>query len=934
MDELLQKIDIVFNEQKLLGNYDFTEDEYSLMLDNVGQLCRNLLDCNIGFETNHHKLIFTTLVELTKRWKDSSNENDTEDNSRFWDYISKYLVGDENINQRLYGAFIDIISQIGSKQLFPTVLTGKRYYSTLMMHSFAPKNSIFSFFDLCYNIFKKDLDYSFTKEDEWLCELVAIQMKTVLGGGYREDRKVSIGSSAYSIKIGLRSFSQIEELSADFEIFIRDTFYNINKLFNREPVNQNTRLEHYILEWWKNKTEQEKTSEGAIDKKRTPTVSKIDFAPKYLRDENLVYLYIPSIRLDGVNDKMWLTVYVEGEQVRSEEMRTKRGELVVATKQIEFELNDLLRYCNTIEVRVKIKENDLVIFDSERNKTTSLNREFILFEGEKEILSQIHRPTNYFVYSKDIDVLKSTPSELSTFGTNLYNIYPKAGESLIGVSKQVFFADKTKTESLGRNACLIGGLLDVEWHLDNISCVVHTKSVKLMIPENANLKALELRINNKAYKLQYLNYERKESNCYQFGLNTLGLIPEGYPTNIILYSYDNETTILSESIIVLPNLDVQFNQSFYYGDIERKLTVNNGNERKELTWSIQDNEIKFPLNDGVLLIKVTYLRWRINKNNWHKEAIKKKLWYQDILANGDLLEVDCPIENENLTIFGEADGKSFQISRNQSGMYEIGRAIYSNEGKRDVSIYFICGKDCFKFFTVGTKPHFIMNPLSYNNGKVFWNAEDAFIGDKTNEFFLIIKSAENNLRTRISCQNSEIKNLLEDVCKVQIKIKNENIFSKAESYQLIFEGELLIGSPEKLKFKNKMIILLSAKCFNSKPGEWVPFIPKYFINRLNYIEENENIYYIGQLCVIDQNGEKRVLNTMKNETGTYDKTNPVRIELRDNSTLWLVAGWEGGNDFIGNLFCDKWRKGICNIQKQDNQHDEINLYKYKVKEDV
>ena len=29
----------------------------------------------------------------------------------------------------------------------------------------------------------------------------------------------------------------------------------------------------------------------------------------------------------------------------------------------------------------------------------------------------------------------------------------------------------------------------------------------------------------------------------------------------------------------------------------------------------------------------------------------------------------------------------------------------------------------------------------------------------------------------------------------------------------------------------------------------------------------------------------------------YDKINPVRIELRDNSTLWLVGGYEGKNDF-------------------------------------
>jgi hypothetical protein len=47
-----------------------------------------------------------------------------------------------------------------------------------------------------------------------------------------------------------------------------------------------------------------------------------------------------------------------------------------------------------------------------------------------------------------------------------------------------------------------------------------------------------------------------------------------------------------------------------------------------------------------------------------------------------------------------------------------------------------------------------------------------------------------------------------------------------------------------------------------------------------------------------------------------------------------VAGWEGGNDFIGNLFCDKLCRGICNIQEQDNYFSEINLYKFKEEDNV
>lgn len=934
MDELLQKINRNFIEHKLLGNFDFTEDEYAELLDNVGLLCNSLLYYGNVFHDKYHKLIFTTLVEISKRWKDSDNHDDVEENSRFWDYISKHLINEDCINPKLYHAFTDVISQLGKRHLLPIVLTGKKYYSTLMMHSFSPKNSIFSFYDLCYNIFKKDLDFGFTNEDEWLCEIVAAQMKTVLSGGYREDKKVSIGSSAYSIKIGLRSFSVNKDLSVDFVKFINDTFYQINKLFNREFIDENTRLERYIVEWWKNKTESEKVSDDTTRKRRVPTVSKENIVAKYIRDGNTVFLYIPSIRLDDGNSILSLKAFVNGEQILSQEIRTKRGELVIATKQIELDLNDLLRYSDTINLQVEIKENHTVIFDSERNKATSLNREFILFEGEKEVLSQINKPTNYFVYSKDIDALKSVPEELSTCATNLYNIYPKAGESLTGAVKQVFFVDKSITGVLGKKACLIGSLLDIEWHIGEISCVVYTNSVKLMIPENANLKALELRIGSKAHKLNELSFERIESGCYQFGLKAIGLILENHPTEINLYSYEKESIILSETIIVLPNLEIQFNHPFYYGDVERKLTVYNGDEALELTWSNHDNEIRCHFNDGMLLIKIAYLRWRINDNEWHNEPINRKLWYKDFMANGDILEIDNPKENDDIAIFVMGNGEPFEISKNQNGKFEIGRIIYANEGLTDISVFIALGEKVYKIFTASTKEHFIANPLTYTDGKVFWNVEDSFVGEKTNEFFLIVKSAVNNYRSKIHYKNSEIKNLHDDICKIQIKIQDKNIFSKAENYQLIYEGELLIGSPEKLRFKCKKITMLSANCFDSEKSEWIPFIPKYFINKLKFVQEDENIYYTGQLCVIDKNGETRVINTMINENGTYDKTNPVRIELRDNSTLWLVAGWEGGNDFIGNLFCDKSRRSICNIQKQNNYFGEINLYKFKEEEDV
>ncbi len=930
-DELLQKIERIFNEHKLLGNIDFSEDEYAFLLDEVGRSCKNFLDFDDKFEETDYKLIFITLVEVAKRWKDPAAYEEDEKSSPFWVYICKHLINQDTFNQKLYHALTKIISVFEQDQSLPIADTGKKYYSTLMMHSFTPKNSIFSFYDLCYNIFKKDLDFSFTNDDEWLCEIVAQEMKTVLGGLYREDTKVSIGSSAYSIKIGLRSFSLHKDLSDDFVQFIKDTFYQINKLLNRDSINKNTRLERYVVEWWGNKAESEKVCSNMKNKRRTPAVLKENITAKFIRDGNSVFLYIPSIRINDINSTISLYIFKNNEQVHSEEMRTKRGELIVTTKQVELELNELLKDCNTINLRVEITENQTIIFDSERSKATSLNREFILFEGEKEVLSQINKPSNYFVYSRDIDALKRIPDELTTCRANLYNIYPNAGESLLGTVKQVFFVDNIKSSSIGERACLIGRELNLEWFYNDISCIVYSNSLKLLVPENVNLKALELRIDKNVHNLQDLNFERIESGCYQFGLKSIGLIGENYPTEINLYSYEEESTILSETIIVLPNLKIEFNHPFYYDNLERKLKVTNGDDSLELTWNNQDDEIKCPINTGVLLVKVAYLRWRINSNEWHNKPNDRKLWYQDLLKKGDILDIDNPRESDNLTVFYEVDGKRFEVFKNQSGKFEIGRSIYANEGIMEISIYMAYENREFKVFSVSTKEHFITNPLSYVDGSVYWNVKNTFIGDMNSEFLLTITSMNNNHRCKMSYSNANIINLHEDIYEIEVKIKNQNRLLKKDSYRKIYTGRLLVGSFDRIRFNHTRINLLKAQCFldRGRFNEWRHFIPSYFIDNLKFVQENEYIYYSGDLCVIDQNGKTKVLDFMINEEHEHVKINPVRIELRDNNTLWMVAGLDEDGDILGELFYDKQRKGICNIQKQDKFFDGISLYKFK-----
>lgn len=134
-----------------------------------------------------------------------------------------------------------------------------------------------------------------------------------------------------------------------------------------------------------------------------------------------------------------------------------------------------------------------------------------------------------------------------------------------------------------------------------------------------------------------------------------------------------------------------------------------------------------------------------------------------------MLEIDSPKANEEIKLFVELDGKKQEISKNRSGKFEIGRAIYANEGIEEISVFCLNGNKSAMLFNIATKEHFIGNPLQCRNGKVFWNVEDTFVGDKNSELFLIItsKSKDNNLRTPIKNANQELELLYKDVREVK-----------------------------------------------------------------------------------------------------------------------------------------------------------------------
>ena len=925
-NELLERcnscVQLASTKWTLVGNTNvvFSEDDYSEMLDYVSDLFKGYK----YYSRKDDSLVFITLVEIARRWKSSDSVGDID--SGFWYYVYKTLFGwnevDQNI-QKIRNDFIKIINRLD----IPVVQTGQKYYATVMMHAFAPHSSLCSFFELCYSVFKKDLDYGFTVDDEWIGEIIAEQLRSVLEG-QGEDKVVSIGSSVYSIKIGLRSFAIHPDLQDDFEKFIIDTLYSINKLYYKEIVREKTWVDRCVLNWWRSRFENEKRLVEGGKGKRASAVTKDNIIVRYRRNDRDVAICIPPIRLDDDYGTMMLFVEAGGVEVYREEMRTKRGELVTTTKQIELDLNQLLENSSSVNIRVWVKEDDAVIYDSKE----SLNREFVLFEDENEVYSNTLTPSNYFVFALDIDKIK-TPDECHGYSRHLYNIYPRVGEMLSGNYRQIVFVDKRKTSYFGKKVCLVGNIADVDWRNDKTVYNVFNSNMSLVVPKEHNLKALELRVDDNVYKLSDLS-KVDFDDYYQFNLQKI--IPISRPIIVALFSYSKEESILREDVIVFHDFEIHFNKPYYYGEMVRKVSICHDGIKDELTWSNQDDEVYYAYNEGLLEIKIPQFRWRIGEKEWHTGPILGEKWCKEIVTNGDLLELDYPLDENKLKLFVNR----VELQRNHFGRYELGRTIYAKADGSNVVV--AISDNIYKeliLFKISMVEHFVDNPLFYNDGKVYWRVEETFIGEK-NRLFLV--EIGNNIVETNGLDRVLFDNLREDKYRAIVKAKNKNIFAK-ETHLVLYEGDLIVGYPEQFRFKNKYIRIISiSPSFRTETSTWELLNKNYLITNLVYFqkEEEEGVchYYLGKLMV-ERGGKFKDIDDLNltNERGVVEKINPVRIELRSNNTLWLLAGYniDDDCDFLGELIFDKKEGCICNINAKNpgssvlERFIVINLYKFK-----
>jgi hypothetical protein len=240
----------------LIGNTIFNDTEYEELLKITQQVSKDFL-YGIAAHINprNYEIVFITLIEITKHWKKNDTDDDI-DESGFWSYIIKTVLGLEKGStnfQKLYSEYTYIIQYFKRNTSMYVAKKGKKYYATLMMHSFSPAKSIHAFLDLCYNIYKKDLNFNYTENDKDICELATMRFCEILKKSVGNDKSISIGTNSYSVKIGLRTLALDNDTQKDFIDLLDEALKNINLLFYNQPINQQNYFEKTINDWWQDK---------------------------------------------------------------------------------------------------------------------------------------------------------------------------------------------------------------------------------------------------------------------------------------------------------------------------------------------------------------------------------------------------------------------------------------------------------------------------------------------------------------------------------------------------------------------------------------------------------------------------------------------------------------------------------------------------------
>lgn len=899
--------------QPFVGNFVFSDDELTEIYTTIGQALRSVEnEHGVTLPQSYDDIFFVALVNVAKDW-DS-------DEDRFLNYIFRRLIGTE-CSGKIYNCFKNTIDrQIEHGNVFGLTNYTKQYYATIISHAFAPQKSILSFFELCWQIYCEDMDQSYDENDD-IFNIIARQMQNRFNQAKDDESDIQLGSQIYSFRAGIKGLA-IEHSNLLAKL-LRYTIKIIHQQFNSETIAEKDHalyLTKLIRSWLK---EKEQTfglvKNTASDRKEHIIADYSQIKPKYAIIDGKVKLSIPPIRLTSDFDRNpYLTITNNGVSVYCEEMVTRGSGLIATTNTIELDLDTLLNNSNTINLSVEITHGEKTVYNSK----SGLYRIGILFKDGREITTQDCLPGNYGLFTKDISQYKQRPSKMLCEG-NLWSICASNGDILQNDEKTIFFADEKQSREIyifaeKRN--------DIVFRFDNEDYDVVDGDLKIAVQNQLNVAEYGVRYESAQFKLSDFPKQQIGDVCYY---SITEILSVGDPHKINVFKYADNKVIHQINVVKFKNITVKFDRDFYY-DKELLGEVSFVTEKYNHTVKFNANhdEVLVPIENGEIVINPPVLRWKIDDRELSCRYCEQGIWYKN-LTNSSKLTIGVP--GHAVSIFC-GNGETILPETGSSNIFLLGQTVYSLLSTNSTSVEIFAKIDnqvIVPISTVYLKEQLRFPPILILNKQIIWDPQNAYVGDKNSVFTLqickdnfIVKSVDLNIkRQEISCYELE-----EDYYQVNILLK-KSIFVAS---RILFNKTICFGNEKEVEFRNKTL-KISSVVLSSTSKETT--IRPVYIDEIHFLQSRDNSdFYKGKLFIKSYDGRKIYLNQLQNDFGIYENINPVRIEIMNKRSCWLVSGIIGNDidDFLAEFTLD-WENKLSNC---DRNTKAIDYYIFEVMKNV
>lgn len=932
--------DYVFRSFPLAGEYILTDAESEMLYQSASHIVQWILNGKDSINSNQKVILTLATIELLKSaaW-----------NEDFWDFIFLQYgfqpENSENARRKLYEIFCQSIKDTLKRyNRFFAPANKQRYYTSLLLHAIAPKQSIEALFNILFDFYTKNLDFQYIPEDtSYRSFVVGMRARWKDNASFKEDLKLR----SDSISSGLQTLFQ--ERPGYMAVLCDSIVKKMDALLRGEEDNLLDRKRNYwnvlLADWYSRKSSTERVQKQS-ERRRQATEYVATTADRiyvrYAMRENLVGITIPRIRLGTEQCRPIIQVRQNDNVIFQSEMSVIGNDLCLTTRSRfiafdEMEYNFSVAPCLDVSIQYGEKE----IFSS----NSALHKNYILFNADGN--EQTPKTGMAFLFAS---------SEASVEFSSEEDVYqlPQVGQlyrinlSVVGsiaVNGSEIFADKE-----AENRIRIHSSKRCAEHLKAVAQgqsidIYHSSfEATLRIPVGKNPRGYHVAIDEKRFPLEML-----ESNQAEY------LLPIGEQTetirsiriidllrdNLVQYEYH---------YVILPDLQIKFDEELYRAGVD-SISLHT-------FWQGTEHEFSFPpvQQDKFVIASIPCLPFTIEVEvpcvsctfmGENAFSAPEAVWHEDVDA-GEFVKVTVP-DGWTASLMLDTNPVSHGTDEN---IFELGNELRAISNRKEDGILWL-RLDCkgnepkgFKITELVFSSKFLHSPIAVCDDALCWQIEGNFIGNSDTQFQVEITL--NNAQNKLFDVGYADKTLL-DVSELPhgqhaywVFRKKKSVFAAKAGQQLIDIGDFIIGDSNEFVFRGKEIQLGDARCWDFDSDSLKSVVMRYgcgMIRDLVYkgktVASGEQIAapcYDGKMFFVDNNGNYRTFNFVESEE--YEPVNPVHIWIINEHLLILRCVTDDAPYIDTRYSTIVNRKSTTTMSFQERRKRFLNpdYFEYKVKD--